>query len=413
LRWADAVICVLTADFAASPWCSAEVGIAQAYGCKIIPLAAEGSADHPLLGSIQHIAFTAGSDGDARSRLIEALREVDATGGYGWPADRSPFPGLAPFSIVDRRVFFGRSAEVHNLVRELRSSAERADQDIVVVVGPSGCGKSSMVRAGLLPALSDEPHWWALQPVLPGADPLGALARELASAARLLDLRWTVHEVRRTLKSGGLAELVDEILVAAPGPRRRERLLLVVDQFEELATRAGAMERALFAEALQPALGGSLQIVATLRPEFLEPLLASPELRALRMRTSLLRPLSTDNLATVIREPARLAGIDVDDDLISRLVGDTESGEALPLLAYTLAQLCDGVSRGGHLSARRYEQLGGVKGALTSQADHGPRRRDRCRRQRIDPERRRRTPAAGDRGRPRTTHSAAAARRRA
>jgi len=55
--------------------------------------------------------------------------------------------------------------------------------------------------------------------------------------------------------------------------------------------------------------------------------------------------------------------------LVDRLVDDTDSGEALPLLAFTLAQLAEGVSRGGRLSSARYEQLGGVQGALIRQAD--------------------------------------------
>ena len=32
LRWADAVVCVLTSAYIASPWCTAEVGIAQSRG---------------------------------------------------------------------------------------------------------------------------------------------------------------------------------------------------------------------------------------------------------------------------------------------------------------------------------------------------------------------------------------------
>ncbi|MGB6161569.1 MAG: hypothetical protein WBF75_03125 [Pseudonocardiaceae bacterium] len=54
---------------------------------------------------------------------------------------------------------------------------------------------------------------------------------------------------------------------------------------------------------------------------------------------------------------------------MARVVADTDSGEALPLLAFTLARLADGVGRGGQLSAARYEQLEGVQGALTHQAE--------------------------------------------
>jgi hypothetical protein len=51
------------------------------------------------------------------------------------------------------------------------------------------------------------------------------------------------------------------------------------------------------------------------------------------------------------------------------MIADTGSGEALPLLAFTLEQLATGLSRGATLSPQRYEQLGGVQGAVTRQAD--------------------------------------------
>ena len=54
--------------------------------------------------------------------------------------------------------------------------------------------------------------------------------------------------------------------------------------------------------------------------------------------------------------------------VLGRLVADTGTGEALPLLAFTLQQLAADVPRGGHLSTNLYERLGGVRGALTSQA---------------------------------------------
>lgn len=71
----------------------------------------------------------------------------------------------------------------------------------------------------------------------------------------------------------------------------------------------------------------------------------------------------------MIEEPARVAGITVQPELVTRLVEDTDTGEALPLLAFTLAQLAADIGRGGRLSMARYDQLGGVQGALISQAD--------------------------------------------
>jgi hypothetical protein len=165
-----------------------------------------------------------------------------------------------------------------------------------------------------------------------------------------------------------VTDLIDELLLAAPGGRRR-RLLIVVDQFEELLTHATPATRAEFARLLGPVLGGPVQVVATLRPEFLDQLLLDADLAVLATRPYPLRPLRRDALPAVIQGPAWLAGITVADELVARVVADTDSGEALPLLAFTLAQLADGVDRGGHLSGARYDQLGGVQGALTRQAD--------------------------------------------
>jgi WD40 repeat protein len=109
--------------------------------------------------------------------------------------------------------------------------------------------------------------------------------------------------------------------------------------------------------------------VATLRPEFLSQLLASRELAGLPVRPFPLRPLRREALTAVIEGPARVAGIGVDRQLVARPVADTDTGEALPLLAFTLEQLAEGVGRGGQLSEQRYDELGGVQGALTRQAD--------------------------------------------
>ena len=167
-------------------------------------------------------------------------------------------------------MFFGRDSEVNALVELLRSPAERADAAVLLVVGPSGCGKSSLVRAGVLPRLAGEPGWWALAPILPGRDPVAGLARELAAGARGLGLGWSVAEVRRRLDIDGLCGVAEELLLAASGAGSRPRtVLVVVDQFEELLTQTPPADQARFAELLAPALGGTVQVVATLRPEFL------------------------------------------------------------------------------------------------------------------------------------------------
>src|SRR3712207_162015 len=161
LRWADAVACVLTSAYLASVWCTAELTIAQSRGSRLLPVRAEPGVRHPLLNSVQYVDMTTDAAA-ARARVAEALLRIDAAGGYGWPDDRSPFPGLRPLETDEHSVFFGRGREIDQLATLLRSPAERADPAARVIMGPSGCGKSSLVRAGLLPVMAAEPGWWKI-----------------------------------------------------------------------------------------------------------------------------------------------------------------------------------------------------------------------------------------------------------
>ncbi|MGH3912982.1 MAG: toll/interleukin-1 receptor domain-containing protein, partial [Pseudonocardiaceae bacterium] len=379
LRQADAVVCVITSSSVGSTWCTAELVTAQQRGTRLLPLRAEPNLEHPLLAGVRYTDLTK-DPAAARAALIAALRRIDAAGGAGWPDDRSPFPGLRPFETDQHRVYFGRADDIKALAELVRSAA---GETALLVVGPSGCGKSSLVRAGLLPVIAAEPGWQTLPPIMPGTDPVAALAQELVTVARRIGLDWTVQQVRRRLDAGGLTPLADELLLADPSDPQ-QRLLIVVDQFEELLTQTAPAERARFADLLHPTTTGPTRVVGTLRPEFLDKLLADPTLAALPLDISPLRPLPSEALRLVIEGPARLAGIRITEDLVDRLVTDTGHGEALPLLAFTLAELADGIGRHGQLSAAHYDHLGGVQGALTRQADaalaealtHGDRRRE-------------------------------------
>ena len=59
----------------------------------------------------------------------------------------NPFPGLRPFRMDEKHLFFGREEQTRELLQRLR------DHRFLAVVGTSGSGKSSLVQAGLLPQL--------------------------------------------------------------------------------------------------------------------------------------------------------------------------------------------------------------------------------------------------------------------
>ncbi|MGH3752732.1 MAG: toll/interleukin-1 receptor domain-containing protein, partial [Pseudonocardiaceae bacterium] len=125
LRWADAVVCVVTKAAVTSTWCTAEVSIALSRGSRVLPVRAEPGVGHPLLPCAQYADLTVDPVA-GRAALVAVLRRVDAAGGLGWPDDQSPFPGLRPFGIEQHRVFFGRGGETEELAEVLRSPAEQA-----------------------------------------------------------------------------------------------------------------------------------------------------------------------------------------------------------------------------------------------------------------------------------------------
>ncbi|KOV87163.1 TIR domain-containing protein [Nocardia sp. NRRL S-836] len=359
LRWADVVVCLITAAYARSVWCSTEALFARWLGSVVVPVLTEPGAEHPLLRFPVQFADLTTDQPLARARLIEAVRRTDQLT-TGWSQRQSPYPGLRAFDAGLRSVFFGRTAETANLARAVRSPA--AD-GCLLVIGPSGCGKSSLVRAGLVPVIAGEPGWLTLSPFTPGTDPESVLVRELVSTARRRGLEWSVADVR----AGRIADLVEELLIGRPG-HRQERLLVVIDQLEELLTQTPDEDKASFAHTLSGLARGPVQLVATVRSEFVDRVLADPDLHPLAGATFPVRPLARAQLRSVVEGPARLAGITVSEDLLQRLVADTDDGSALPLLAFTLAQLARDRA-GSALSAARYDELGGVRGALVKQAD--------------------------------------------
>ena len=60
---------------------------------------------------------------------------------------KNPFVGLRAFEEHEDYLFFGRSAEINDMLKKFSNSR------FMAVIGSSGSGKSSLVKSGLLPAI--------------------------------------------------------------------------------------------------------------------------------------------------------------------------------------------------------------------------------------------------------------------
>jgi hypothetical protein len=241
------------------------------------------------------------------------------------------------------------SAAGNALVADLL--ARLVESPLAGILGSSGVGKSSLLRAGVLPALSAG--------TLPGSE-----------RWRQVLLRPGTHpnaELGRALGGDALGDVVGQL---APG----ERLVIAVDQLEELFTLCEQEdERAAFADQLAAAAGdrdGRALVVVSLRADFYGRLASYPRLAALLSASHVLvGPMDRGELARAIEEPAARAGLEVERPLAEALVSDM-AGEpgGLPLLSTTLLQLWR--ARDGRvLRYGSYRASGGVRSAVARLAE--------------------------------------------
>ncbi|RZQ60955.1 hypothetical protein [Amycolatopsis suaedae] len=288
------------------------------------------------------------------------------------PADGPcPYPGLASFQPGDAEWFHGRENAVAELLTRL---AERPGGPLVLV-GASGAGKSSLLRAGLLPALAagdlpaaDSAHWPRLV-LTPGATPVTELAARVATLAGVPAVA-AAGQLRES--PAGFGALTRQAALARGGDRAR--LVIVVDQFEELFTQcADAGERLAFATALAHA--GPAVVVLAVRADFYEQCTRlEPLVPALREQY-VLGPMTPAELRRVVTEPATTAGLTVETGLADRLLADLGVRDgadydpgALPLLAHAL--LATWRNRSGNtLTARGYAETGGIDNAVAATAE--------------------------------------------
>jgi WD40 repeat protein len=302
-----------------------------------------------------------------------------------------PYRGLWPFEEDHARIFYGREQTTAELVASL---AERlTGPGMLVVTGASGAGKSSLLRAGLLPALArgslmPSCDAWPRLVMTPTATPLEELATHLAVLGRASSA--AVHgALSRAPRQAHM--VVRQLVLAATGgapSASSGRLILVVDQFEEVFTLVSpdaTDQRAAFLDVLNsiantpagpdgkpPAL-----VVLGIRGDFWDRCAAYPQLiTALSMGPFIVGPMTEPELRRAINGPADAAGLAVEQGLTETILGDLRGtsgangfeGGSLPLLSQATLATWEH-STDGQLTSRGYGLAGGVAHAVQTSAE--------------------------------------------
>ena len=286
----------------------------------------------------------------------------------------SPYKGLNYFDEPDADLFMGReqlTAKLTERVLSLAFNKSPEETRFLAIVGASGSGKSSLVRAGLVSAL----RWnrastdWQVHILTPTAHPLESLAatlnRESNSVTTTATLMDDLAGDERSLQI-----FAKRMLRSKNG----SRLLLVVDQFEELfALCRSEEERVAFIGNLLTAASQAdcpVIMVITLRADFYAPCANYPRLReALAAQQEFIGAMNDEELRRAIEEPAHRGRWELESGLVDLLLQDVghEPG-ALPLLSHALFETWQR-RRGRMITLSGYTSSGGVRGAIAETAE--------------------------------------------
>lgn len=370
---AHAVILVLTPHWLESKWCFAEFTQARALGKSIFPVIVAPGGERFVAPDIQQLDLRIDRQGGL-AQLARELTQIalDAQGGFAWDQRRPPYPGLLSFQAEDAAIYFGRDDDVRRLIERLNARRVQGPPKLVALLGASGSGKSSLLRAGVLPRLQrDRRNWLVLPPFRPRNDPVGEFARAAAEALGRPD-EWRAWRDRLALAdpARALAELTEALQTAAGS--REAAVLISIDQAEELFTVTPPEEARSFLALMRAAADDASMFIGliTLRSDYLGQLQVAAE-DMIRFEEFSLGPLPLNRIRQIIEGPARVAGLKVEEGLISAAVSDAGSEDALPLLAFTLRELYDryvderdGGGAARQLSLVHYAALGDPAGGL-------------------------------------------------
>jgi eukaryotic-like serine/threonine-protein kinase len=338
------------------------------------------------------------------NHLRQWLSRVHAFGESGttWPVTSkgSPFKGLEPFDESHSAVFFGRQRVVELLRERMIDAAARATP-FLVLLGMSGAGKSSLVRAGLVPRLTqpgavpDVDLWrrCVIRPSEGEQQPVLALTRALYGADVLPELASgdsaTPQDLAALLGAapdagaravGRALDRCAEAIARQEGFERplKARLLLVIDQLEELFALPKEAIAGFVATLTSLLTSGSVWIVCTMRSDQYATLQSVPGLVALKEKGvgfDLLPP-SAAEIEEIVSGPARAAGLryerraDTGTGLDEELARAAQAPGSLPFLQFTLDELFNARDEAtGTLTIAAYDRLGGLAGAIERRAE--------------------------------------------
>jgi formylglycine-generating enzyme required for sulfatase activity len=287
---------------------------------------------------------------------------------------RNPYKSLDSFKPEDSEFFFGRKeliADELNLFDHIR------DNLLTPITGASGVGKSSIVGAGILPRLKQSTSDYRV------LETVRLLNRPLEALARCVQSGWVGAQHDPVLLAKRLRKQPELFLQQLKQISPNRRLVIFIDQFEELCTLSMESEQQFVLNVMfnDKVLNDAwarefLRYIITLRYEYIGHIIklhGGVSKLFTKCKPQHVPAMSKDQLTQAIVRPAQASGnVTIDPELVDRIVKEIgEDGTALPLLEYYLARLWDAESpvSGGRIRSSAYDAVSGFRGAISRHAD--------------------------------------------
>lgn len=234
----------------------------------------------------------------------------------------NPFKELQSYTESDKEYFFGRKVEIEELLARIYKYS------IVGLFGESGTGKTSLINAGLIPNFKNEGF--------------------ITVSVRCLDepIKRIREELFKTLKENKIpSQIIEELATSDTFPHliiqlksvvetENINLIIIIDQFEEIFTRAREAEREHLSkgilEALNilPTIKGKMYFLLSLREDFIGELWDWAHLYNLEeawIHQYRIKRFNEAKALEVIGEPLHKLGIKTNDKFVLQLISELKN----------------------------------------------------------------------------------------
>lgn len=225
---------------------------------------------------------------------------------------------LQSFTERDQEYFFGRKTETDELLTKIHK------YNIVGLFGESGTGKTSLVNAGLIPKFKTEGFVTISircfdEPIKRIREELLKVFREIKVPAQLIDELATTETFPRLVAK-----------LKSIGEKENLHLIIIIDQFEELFTRAREEERENLSKGIieslhSPTLKGKIFFLLSLREDYIGELWDWSHLYDLEdawIHQYRIKRFDEKKAFDAIVAPLHKHGIKTDDKFVTQLISE-------------------------------------------------------------------------------------------